>query len=86
VSKVILAGLVAVVAVTVMAVPAQAATPRERALARQVTTLKAQAAKLKRERNTARAQLVATRATLVAVTGERDAARAMLERALRSLR
>jgi outer membrane murein-binding lipoprotein Lpp len=80
--KIILAGLVAVVAVTAIAVPAQAATPKERALARQVKTLKAQAAKLKRERNAARTQLTAvqaglaaTQASLATVTAERDAAR-----------
>ena len=38
--KIILAGLVAVVAVTGTAVAAQAATPKERTLARQVKTLK----------------------------------------------
>jgi hypothetical protein len=80
--KIILAGLVAVVAVTATAVPAQAASPKERALARQVKTLKAQAAKLKRERNAARVQLAdtnaglaTTQASLATVTGERDAAR-----------
>ena len=80
--KIILAGLVAVVAVTGTAVPAQAATPKERTLARQVKTLKLQAAKLKRERTAARAQLAraqaglaATQASLATVTGERDAAR-----------
>jgi chromosome segregation ATPase len=80
--KIILAGLVAVVAVTATAVPAQAATSKERTLARQVKTLKAQAAKLKRERNAARVQLAGanarlatTQASLVMVTGERDAAR-----------
>ena len=84
-NKIILAGLVAVIAASATAVPAQAATPNERALVRQVKTLKAQAAKLKRERNTARVQtanmkatLTATRASLVRVTGERDAARASL--------
>jgi outer membrane murein-binding lipoprotein Lpp len=82
VRKIILAGLVAVVAVTATAIPAQAATPKERTLARQVKTLNAQAAKLKRERNAARAQLAnaqaglaATQASLATVTVERDTAR-----------
>jgi outer membrane murein-binding lipoprotein Lpp len=82
VRKIILAGLVAVVAVTATAIPAQAATPKERTLARQVKTLNAQAAKLKRERNVARAQLAnaqaglaATQASLATVTVERDTAR-----------
>jgi hypothetical protein len=82
VRKIILAGLVAVVGLTATAIPAQAATPKERTLARQVKTLKVQAAKLKRERNAARAQLAnaqaglaATQASLATVTGERDTAR-----------
>ncbi len=84
--KIILAGLVTVIAATATAVPAQAATPKERALARQVKTLKAQAAKLKVERNAARAQLASTQVILVAVSAERDTAKALLARAVRSLR
>jgi hypothetical protein len=85
VRKLIIIGLVAAVAVTATAIPAQAATRKERTLARQVSTLKVQAAKLKRERNAAHAHLAgakaglaATQANLVTVTGERDAARAQL--------
>ena len=50
------AALLAAVALSV-AVPANASTPRERSLARQVRTLKAANMKLRRERNTARAKL-----------------------------
>jgi hypothetical protein len=53
-----LLALVTTAAITlVFAASVQAATPRERALVRQVKTLKAQNAKLTRERNSARAQL-----------------------------
>jgi outer membrane murein-binding lipoprotein Lpp len=50
------AALLAAVALSV-AVPANASTPRARSLARQVRTLKSANAKLRRERNTARAKL-----------------------------
>jgi hypothetical protein len=53
-----LLALVTAAAITLaLAASVQAATPRERALVRQVKTLKAQNAKLTRERNSARAEL-----------------------------
>jgi hypothetical protein len=53
-----LLALVTTAAITLaFAASVQAATPRERALVRQVKTLKAQNAKLTSERNSARAQL-----------------------------
>jgi hypothetical protein len=55
--KTIVAGLVAVTAIIATAGTAQAATPKERALARQVKTLKAQNATLKRELASERARL-----------------------------
>jgi hypothetical protein len=55
--KTLLALVTTAVITLAFAASVQAATPRERALVRQVKTLKAQNAKLTRERNSARAQL-----------------------------
>lgn len=60
-----LLALVTTAAITlVFAASVQAATPRERALVRQVKTLKAQKANLTRERKTARTQLATANSQL----------------------
>ena len=82
---IIAALVVSTTALVAVASPAQAATPKERNLARQVQTLKAQKTKLTRERNAARAQRAAARSSLataqqsiVKLTRQRDAARSSL--------